>query len=220
VRVIPNGVNLDRFPLDLAPTFPRESGVFTIGFVGTLKKWHGLSTLIEAFQLLQCDDPQARLLIVGDGPERSSIEEQLIAANLHSRVRLTGAVDPSDVPGLVASMDVAVAPYPFMRHFYFSPLKVYEYMAAGRPIVASRIGQLNDLIDHEVTGLLCDPGSAVDLARALNRLRIDPALRQRVGMAARARIQHEHTWRAIVLRVLELARLGPATLAHATGGRR
>jgi glycosyltransferase involved in cell wall biosynthesis len=119
VRVIPNGVNPDRFPPDLAPTLPREPDCFTIGFVGSLKRWHGLSTLTEAFRRLQADDPRARLLIVGDGPERSGIEEQLIAADLRHRVRLTGSVDPSDVPGLIASMDVAVAPYPAMRHFYF-----------------------------------------------------------------------------------------------------
>jgi glycosyltransferase involved in cell wall biosynthesis len=220
VRVIPNGVNLERFPVDLAPTVPREAGSFTIGFVGTLKRWHGLSTLVEAFRLLQADHPEARLLIVGDGPERSRIEEQLIDANLRDRAQITGGVDPTEVPGLVASMDVAVAPYPSMRQFYFSPLKVFEYMAAGRAVVASRIGQLNDLIEHEVTGLLCEPSSAPDLARALDRLRIDLALRHRMGRAARARVEGNFTWQHTVRRILEVARSQPAALAHVAGGRR
>jgi glycosyltransferase involved in cell wall biosynthesis len=218
VWVIPNGVNPDRFPAGLAPTFPRDPDCFTIGFVGTLKRWHGLSTLVAAFQLVKAEDPQASLLIVGDGPERSRIEEQLSALELRHRVQLTGGVDPSEVPGLVASMDVAVAPYPLMSHFYFSPLKVFEYMAAGRAVVASRIGQLTDLIEHEVTGLLCDPGNANDLATALHRLRNDPALRQRMGQAARNRIYRKHTWRATVGRILELARLEPAAAAAAAGG--
>jgi glycosyltransferase involved in cell wall biosynthesis len=207
VWVIPNGVNPDRFPADLAPTFTPIPGCYTIGFVGTLKPWHGLSTLVEAFQFLQADGPRARLLIVGDGPERSRIEEQLRATDLFGRVQFTGAVDPSEVPGLVASMDAAVAPYPLTRNFYFSPLKVYEYMAAGRAVVASRIGQLNDLIEHEVTGLLCDPGSSDDLASGLRRLRDDPGLRQRLGQAARARIERRHTWDATVRRILDLARV-------------
>jgi glycosyltransferase involved in cell wall biosynthesis len=95
---------------------------------------------------------------------------------------------------------------------------VFEYMAAGRAVVASRIGQLDDLIEHEVTGLVCEPGSAPDLARALNRLRIDPALCGRMGRAARDKIQGEHTWPAIVRRIFELALCEPAAPAHATGG--
>jgi glycosyltransferase involved in cell wall biosynthesis len=218
VRVIQNGVDPDRFTADMAPTIPRAAGCVTIGFVGTLKEWHGVSTLVEAFQLLQAEEPNARLLIVGDGPERSRIEEQLSASDLRGKAQLTGGVDPSEVPGLIASMDIAVAPYPLMRQFYFSPLKVFEYMAAGRAVVTSRIGQLSDVIEHEVTGLLCEPGSAQDLASALGRLCKHYNLRQRLGHAARARVQEEHTWESVVRKSLELAGLEPAALPLATGG--
>src|SRR5262249_53202779 len=82
------------------------------------------------------------LLIVGDGPERPRLEADLCARGLRELTQFTGSVDSDEVPGLLASMEVAVAPYPKLASFYFSPLKVYEYMAAGLPIVASRIGQL------------------------------------------------------------------------------
>jgi glycosyltransferase involved in cell wall biosynthesis len=205
VKVIPNGVNPHRFPADLRPTFRPDPGGFTIGFVGTLKPWHGLSTLTEAFQRLWADDPTIHLLIVGEGPERPRIEQELSESGSRFAVHFTGAVDPSEVPGLVASMDAAVAPYPFLSQFYFSPLKVYEYMAAGRAVVASRIGQLTDLIEHEVTGLLCDPGNPHDLAGSLRLLRDDPRLRERLGLAARARIQREHSWETIARKILGLA---------------
>jgi glycosyltransferase involved in cell wall biosynthesis len=131
--------------------------------------------------------------------------------------RFTGAVAPEAVPGLLASMDVAVAPYPRLAHFYFSPLKVYEYMAAGLPVVASRIGQLAQVLRHEVDGLFCPPGDAHALAAALERLRAEPALRRRLGLAARAKVLREHTWEAVARRILGLAGKGaPPVCGHGT----
>jgi glycosyltransferase involved in cell wall biosynthesis len=126
---------------------------------------------------------------------------------LAGAAHLTGMVAPTQVPGLLASMDVAVCPYPKQR-FYFSPLKVYEFMAAGLPVVASRIGQLGELIEDEMTGLLCPPGDTTALADALDRLRRDPVLRRRLGQAARASAIRDHTWHAVVDRILYLAGLG------------
>src|SRR2546426_2887001 len=122
---------------------------------------------------------------------------------------LTGAVAPSDVPGLLTSMDVAVAPYADPRRFYFSPLKVFEYMAAGRAVVASRVGQLETVIQHDVNGLLCAPGDSAALAAALARLQREPELGARLGRAARANVLRGHTWEAVATRVLELAAPDP-----------
>ncbi|MGE5194003.1 MAG: glycosyltransferase, partial [Deltaproteobacteria bacterium] len=139
------------------------------------------------------------------GPEKPALLEDLEARGLQNAAQLTGAVDPDAIPGLLASMDVACAPYPDLSDFYFSPLKVYEYMAAGRPVVASRIGQLADLIQHEVSGLLCPAGDAGALAAALQRLRDRPDLRRRLGTAARETVQRKHTWKSVVGRLLNLA---------------
>jgi glycosyltransferase involved in cell wall biosynthesis len=145
------------------------------------------------------------LLIVGDGPERARLEADLAARDLRESAQLTGAVAPEAVPGLLASMDVAVAPYPPLASFYFSPLKVYEYMAAGLPVVASHIGQLAALLRDGVDGLFCPPGDAAALAAALERLKREPALRVRLGQAARAKVLREHTWEAVAQRILDLA---------------
>ncbi|HMC88558.1 MAG TPA: glycosyltransferase family 4 protein [Gemmataceae bacterium] len=216
VHVIPNGVDPRRFPAGLPPSCPGPPGVFTVGFVGTLKPWHGLATLVEAFALLQRAVPKVRLLIVGDGPERPRLEEHLRSHGLQEAACFTGAVSPGAVPGLLASMDVAVAPYPSLASFYFSPLKVFEYLTAGLAVVASRVGQVAAVIEHEVNGLLCPAGVADELATALVRLHREPGLRSRLGQAARATVLQNYTWEAVGHRILRLAALDPEHRESAT----
>ena len=207
VQVVPNGVSPERFPPDLRPSLPAAPGTFTVGFTGSMKPWHGLGVLLEAFARLHASHPESRLLLVGDGAGREPLAAEASSLGLGASVQFTGAVAPADVPGLLASMDVGVAPYPRMAKFYFSPLKVYEYMAAARPVVASRAGQLENLIEPEVTGLLVPPGDAAALAAGLERIRSEPGLGLRLGKAARAEVLQHHTWEGAVRRILEVAQL-------------
>jgi glycosyltransferase involved in cell wall biosynthesis len=215
VHVVPNGVDPARFPSNLTPSVPAGNGSFSVGFVGTLKPWHGVAALVEAFACVHRNNRDTRLLVVGDGPERSSLIADLSARGLLGAAHLTGAVTASRVPGLLASMDVGVAPYLGCADFYFSPLKVYEYMAAGLPTVASEIGQIADVIAHDVDGLLCRPGDPATLAEALLRLQADPPLRSRLGAAARRKMIEHHSWDAVAARVLDLAHLSPVSEVRA-----
>ena len=208
IHVISNGVNPHRFPVGLQPSHPSPEDVFTVGFVGTLKPWHGLSVLLDAFADLHQSRPNSRLLIVGDGTERDWLIEELASRRLENAAHLTGAVAPSEVPGLLASMDVGVAPYPLESSFYFSPLKVFEYMAAGLPVVASRVGQLAELIQGGENGLLCPPGDAKALTAALHRLQRDTALRTRLGRSARGTVLTHYTWDGVARKILALGGLG------------
>lgn len=203
VAVVPNGVDPRRFSAPRATG--RPTGEFVVGFVGTLKPWHGLPALAEAFALIAADIPGARLLVVGDGPERSRIEQAIARHGLADRATITGSVAHDAVPGLLAQMDVAVAPYPPLEDFYFSPLKLTEYMAAGLPVVASAVGQVASLITDELTGLLYSPGDVRALAASLARLHADEPLRRRLGGSARAHVTAHHTWRSVLDRVLHLA---------------
>jgi glycosyltransferase involved in cell wall biosynthesis len=207
IHVVPNGIRPERFPEVTVPTMPARNCVFTVGFVGTLKAWHGLSILVSAFAALHQRYPATRLLIVGDGPERERITAELAERGMLDAAEFTGAVGPEAIPGLLASMDVAVAPYPPLANFYFSPLKVYEYMAAGLPVVASRIGQLTTLIESEINGLLVTPGDPAELTVALQRLLMAPEFRNRLGQNARALVLRDFTWDGVVHRILGVAGL-------------
>lgn len=201
IEVIANGVDVSRFTPNFAPS--RTEPV--IGFVGTLKPWHGLDVLVSAARQLKRRGAPFRLLLVGDGPERTAVEQDLAAAGLADRCELTGAVDPSDIPALLARMDIAVAPYPALDGFYFSPLKVMEYMAAGRAVVASRIGDIDGLIDDGATGCLCPAGDAAALTDSLAALIDNPDRRTGLGRAARAKAQRDMGWDAVAGRILALA---------------
>ena len=201
VHVIPNGVDPDRFPAG-----PRAGNgrPFTVGFVGTLKPWHGLPELVEAWARLRARRPEARLLIGGDGPRPSAREAQLEARGVRPAAELAGAVAPSEVPALLARMDASAAPYPALERFYFSPLKVVESMAAGLPVVASAVGDLPRVIEDGRTGRLVAPGDPEALAAALAALADRPQERLRIGAAAREAVLRSHTWDAVLSHVLAL----------------
>ncbi len=210
VVVVPNGVDPSRYQ----PTMPTERPTFTVGFVGTLKPWHGLGALALGFAELHRRHPDARLLVVGDGPERPAFEAHLDELGVRDAATLVGARPPEEVPGWLARMDVATAPYPKLDDFYFSPLKVFEYLAAGLPLVASRVGQLEDVLDHRITCLFAEPGDPKSLAAALIALREDIGLRRWLASTGRALVERDHTWDQVVRRSLE----GLAPPAAAGGG--
>jgi glycosyltransferase involved in cell wall biosynthesis len=199
--VVPNAVNPARFPEPLA----RPDRPFTVGFLGSMKPWHGLSTLVEAFAGLRLHVADARLLIVGDGPERPAIEAQLATLALSDSAEITGLLPASEVAEALAGIDVGTAPYHAMEDFYFSPLKIYEYMAAGLPIVTSRAGHLDQLVSDEETGLVVAPGDAQALAKALMQMANDRQMARAMGDRARAHVLAHHTWSATADRVLSRA---------------
>lgn len=195
-EVIPNAVTPGRFP-----AVSRPKGRLTVGFLGTLRPWHDVAVLVRAMEPLRAAFPQAHLLIVGGGPERERLAPELAALG----AELPGVVAPDAVPGWLARMDIAVAPYASDQPFYFSPLKVYEYMASGLPVVASDVGDLGQVVRHGETGLLCRPDDPGALAEALAALAADPARAQAMGAAGRALVLRDHTWAGTAARIVRLA---------------
>jgi glycosyltransferase involved in cell wall biosynthesis len=139
----------------------------------------------------------ARLLLIGDGLERSAVEEILAHHNLAERAILTGKVPGAQVPDFLDACDVLASPHvplPGGEEFFGSPTKLFEYMAAARPIVASRLGQIGDVLDDGHTALLVTPGSVEELAQAILRLLTDARLSDRLARAARQAAIARHSW--------------------------
>ena len=217
IHVLPNGVDVERFACSRGREEVRKrlgygAGDSAIGFIGSFKPWHGTSFLLEVFEDLAAVRPGARLFAVGDGPERGKLCARVGGSAFRDRVSLPGRAPHAEIPSWVAAADIMVAPYQPMDNFYFSPLKVLEALAGGRPVVAPRLGQLVELIEHGRTGLLYTPGDAAACRDAIISLIDDPAMRRGMGVAARCAAAGQ-SWQNIVRRVLEIAEAAPARSA-------
>ncbi len=186
-----------------------------IGFVGSLKPWHGLGPLFEAAGLLS-DTCRFGLLVVGDGPGREDVQAGLASLGERVPAVATGAVVSQRVPAYLAAMDIAVAPYLPSGNFYFSPLKVVEAMAAGKAVVASDFPPVRELLGD--CGVLVPAGDVAALTSALERLIASPSLRRELGERARARALERADWSEVARRTIAAApSAGPLTT---TGGSR
>jgi glycosyltransferase involved in cell wall biosynthesis len=199
ISVIPNGVDLARF----APRPKRPPGrPVSLGFVGFVRPWHGLDRVIEGMAT-QTGGQAATLTIVGDGPARGDLERLAAKLELADRVTFTGVVSPETVGSLLASFDIALQP---QATAYASPLKIFDYMAAGCAIVAPDQKNIREVLKHGKTAALFDPETPQLMWNAVQWLIDEPALRGRLGTAARAWIESENrTWAGNADRVVALA---------------
>ena len=204
--VMPNGVDRSRFHTGVDGGPVRRGlgweGRFVVGFVGWVRPWHGVDRLIRAAARLQERIPELAVLIVGDGPAVPELRETARALGLEDRVRITGPVARGAVPDHLAAMDVVVQPD---ATDYASPIKLFEYLAMGKPVVAPRKPNITEVVGEGRDAVLFDPGSEESLAGALARLHGDPALRRALGTCA-ARLVEErgYYWEANARRVTEL----------------
>ncbi|MCC6989025.1 MAG: glycosyltransferase family 4 protein [Acidobacteria bacterium] len=209
VHVVANGVDTTRFHPGGDHGVRARYGLGdrpVLGFVGGLRPWHGVETLPRAVAALTARHPGVHALIVGDGPLRDELTREITRLGLEAHVTLTGAVPHEDVPAFIRACDVALAPYPAASHtFYFSPLKVYEYMACGVPVVGARLGQLADVVEEGVTGRLYPAGDTDALVEACHDLLARPADARRMGARAAEVIAAGHTCGHNARRIAALA---------------
>jgi glycosyltransferase involved in cell wall biosynthesis len=207
IVVTPNGVDREEFPAPARePAGAADKDEIVLGFVGFVRAWHGLDAVVRAIAAWR-GRPRLALVIVGDGPARPQLERLAAELGVADRVRFTGVAERSAVPGLVAGFDIALQPAAVA---YACPLKVVEYMAAGRAIVAPDQPNLRELLDDGRTALLFDPDrqpAGEAMWQAVQRLVQDPALRRRLGAAAQAEVAaRDLTWAGVARRVAELAK--------------
>ena len=211
VHVFPNGVNTGLFhPAPPDPQCRERLGIGetpVLGFVGGLRPWHGVEVLPEVLARVSALHPGTRLVIVGDGPLRSELRRSFAERGLADNVIFAGALPHDDVPAVIRQFDVALAPYPPLDHaFYFSPLKLFEYMACGVAVVAASCGQIAEVIRHGETGFLYPPGDLDALAGACDLLLRNPKQRFAIGQTAAHFVRDHFTWDRNAGRAVDLAR--------------
>lgn len=205
VHVVPNGVDTMRFApeVDGEPLRTRYglTGFVVIGMVAFFKRWHGLDHLLRAVAPVVERCPEARFLLVGEGETRGAVARHVHEQGLSDLVVATGEVDHDAMPAHIAAMDITVIPH---FHHHGSPLKLFEYMASGKPTVAVAIGQITECVRPGETGVLVPPNDVEALCSALIDLIGDPLLRKHMGLKAREWVQRERSWDGVARHVLEL----------------
>ena len=211
VTVTPNGIDLDHYRS--LPARGEDADSVTLGFVGFVRVWHGLDAVLTAIAGFKAP-PMVRLVVVGDGPARPALEQQAASLGIADRVRFTGLKDRAAIPELIGGFDIALQPRVVD---YASPLKVFEYMAAGRAIVAPDQPNIREVLADGETALLFDPEREGALWEAIRRLIADPALRRRLGAAAREAVEHRDlTWIGNAKRIASLAERSIESRRHAS----
>lgn len=210
IVVNPNGVDVERFRpgvggIDARRELRIEDDEVVAGFVGTFGPWHGVEKLAEAIKAIPAN-VRVRFLLVGSGSLHAEVEKLLEG---EKRVIFTGAVAHERVAALLDACDILVAPHVPLAdgsEFFGSPTKIFEYMAAGKGIVASRLGQIGEVLVDGETALLVEPGNVSELGAAIMKLVESEELRMRLGAKAREVAEKEHTWTRNAQRVLDAYR--------------
>jgi len=204
VEVIHNSASA-AFLGDYDPAPVREQfglgGGLVLGFVGFVRAWHGLSRAVNF--LAQYERKDICLFIVGDGPARGNLERLASDLGVASRVTFAGVVQPEVLPAYVAAFDVALQPAVVE---YASPLKLFEYMAAAKPVLAPDAQNIREVLSSGEDAILFDRDDDHAFDKALMHLIEDDELRQRLGAAARASlIRQGLTWDENARRVERIA---------------
>ena len=215
------GADTERFHPQVEGPVPFDRPADTVAvFSGAFRNWHGTIHIITALRELHARGrTDVGAVLIGDGPELTRVRE---AARGLNGVIFTGALPHEQIPACLAACDFGVAPFDPETHpalslgFYWSPLKIFEYMAAGLPVVAPALDRIPTLVGHNREGLLYDTAIPTGLPHAFEAL-TDVSLRQRLGRAARERAVRDYSW-AAHCRALEQAMIN--ALGVRTGQRR
>jgi len=204
ITVIQNGVD-DTFLGDIDPREIKArydlDGKLVLGFTGFVRDWHGVDRVLTF--MAQSDRKDLYLLLVGDGPARSSLEQQAAALGLSDRFTVTGVVQRDAMPAHVAAFDIALQPAVVE---YASPLKLFEYMAAGKAILAPDSANIKEVLSDSDDAILFDRNAEDAFMKSLATLVEDTALRARIGAAARAALLRQNlTWADNAVRVERIA---------------
>jgi glycosyltransferase involved in cell wall biosynthesis len=211
LAVLPCAADIEAFGLNHNPELVRRGlGLTTepvVMWVGGFYPWHDLDLLLESFTHVLQRHPSARLILVGDGQSRPSVTQKIMRDGLRHAVIMTGAIAHTSIPEMLSIADVAVvpsAPVSAGRGGTGTPLKLFEYMAAGKAIVATALNQAAEVIQDGRNGLLVEAGDINGFAEAMLTLLNDPGERGRLGQNARRHAVEQHSWERYTRRLEEI----------------
>lgn len=193
IIVLPNAADPEVFNMEKVS--PPEAYIGsrgkTIGFVGGFYPWHGLELLLKAFQIVEAQVPEANLMLIGDGPMMPAIREMCVRMKLVEKVTLTGHIPHTELPRFLTLFHIGVMPD---SNDYGSPMKIFEYMSLGKPVVVPDYGPLLDAIEDGEQGMVFPARNVSKLAECLVALLTDEERYQRMSAAARKKIVTKHNW--------------------------
>lgn len=197
----PEKVSVDRAEVESVRERYRLHGKTVIGWVGSIQPWHGIDTMIDAFAALSDDERRdARLLIVGSGETIKEMQIRAGSGRAAEQIVFTGYVQHEEVFAHIAAMDICLLPN---TKWYCSPIKIFEYGAMEKAIVAARHAAVLDVMEPDLDGLIIPPSMSA-LRDALRKLMPKPGLRERYARQFRDKVIQEHTWAANAQRVLKI----------------
>lgn len=170
-----------------------------VGFVGAVLPWHGVDLLVRAMHHVLKEGGDLKLIIVGDGSALPEIKNLQDSLGLDDHVVFTGRVPHEEVFNFIEVMDIAVMP---SSNWYGSPVKIFEYGAMGKPIIAPDNGPVNEVMENGTDGVLVEP-NPVPLAEAIQSLMDDSVYRERLGSHFQEKVLTQHTWRQNASEILE-----------------
>jgi glycosyltransferase involved in cell wall biosynthesis len=200
IQVNPNGVNIDVFKPGQGGKEVRNKlnidHKVVAGFAGTFCPWHGIPVLIEAITRLPLSK-NCHFLLIGEGSMKAEVEEMVKLKGCADRITFTGRLKYQDMPAYLDACDILISPHVPMEdgsEFFGSPTKIFEYMAMARPIIASHLGQMGEVLKDQSNGLLLTPRNVEELVMAITQLADDAPMRNRLGAQARQDAINNHTW--------------------------
>jgi glycosyltransferase involved in cell wall biosynthesis len=177
-----------------------------ICFVGGLAPWHGVEYLIQASNNILKEFPDVLFLIIGDGPMKGTIIQQIEKLDLSKKFILTGNVEHSLIPYFINACELCVAPFTGDRNLRIglSPLKIYEYLSCGKAVVASDIPGVSDILLKSGGGMLVKPDNPLELQIAITTLLNDNEIRTRMGQMGQRYISSNHSWTNTAERIFKV----------------
>ena len=169
-------------------------GKFVIGWTGSFRSFHGLDHVIQAFNILSRKHPELMLLLVGDGAEKEKYINLVLQMKLQDKVIFTGRKSFIEIPGYVAVLDLAVVSASSANGFHYSPLKLREYMVAGKPVLAPNAGEIPKIFNDGVNLKLFEAGQVESLIAGMEFYISNPQLKEEISENGKKIVLSTSTW--------------------------